>query len=340
MTAYSPGNEWDEHYRGYELRINSDGDIWWQVYNGTDRLHLDPHPHELVDQFLELKPLGGRVRVTEGGSVITRREDEDTDGSRSSRSLDDYTALYVGDLELQGSLLPGKDQEYEVPVQPDGLSRGDLWPSVYDGARYSFSPGGRVWWQNSRTNKHHPLSDDLPDSVGTALTRVKPEGGSFRVTPWGDVVTLVRSPASKTVRDQFSDLPVVVQNIIELRRDRADLQMVPIYVGELSDLPLEVKDPPSLTDELSDEEAEALEGWAASLGSTSSTNAASHRVDADSSAKTDKTRAKDCAEASDADDNETAEGDDGGDGIPIPDDDPVAWLDRDMDKTADRINDW
>jgi hypothetical protein len=337
MTAYSPGDEWEDHYRGYELRINSDGDIWWQVYNGTDRLHLDPRQDDLVDQFLDLKPLGGRVRVTEGGSVITRREAEDTDGSRSSRSLDDYMALYVGDLEVQGSLLPGKDQEYEVPVRPDGLSQGDLWPSVYDGARYSFSPRGRVWWQNSRTNKHHPLSNDLPDGLSAALTGVKPEGGSFRVTPWGDVITLVRSPASKTVRDQFNDLPVVVQNIIELRRDRADLQMVPIYVGELSDLPLEVDDPPSLTDELSDEEEEALERWAASLGSTDSTNAASHRVDADSSSKTDETDADNGAETSDKDD-ETAEGDDDGAEIPITDDDPVAWLDRDMDKTEDRIN--
>ena len=332
MNSYTAGDPWEEHYRGYELRINADGDVWWQVYNGTDRLHLEPKPAELVEQFLELKPLGGRVRVTDGGDVITRQEDEDAEGSRSSKSLDEYTSIYVGEITLEGDLVPTEAPDFSVPVRPDGLTTGDLWPSVYDGARYSFSMAGDAWWHNPQTKKRHPVADDLPESVSTGLQRVKPEGGSFRVTPWGDVITLVRSPATQTVKNQFGELPRVIRNIIKLRRERADLQMLPVYVAQLDDLPLAVNEPPSITDRLSAEEQDALEGWAASLGSTTTTSAESH------------TRTR--SEQSNSDISETdTDGADGGsqddaseDDDP-PMDDPVAWLSDDMDKTEERIND-
>lgn len=337
MTDYNPGDEWEEHYRGYELRINSDGQMWWQVYNGTERLEVEPTPTELVDQFLELKPLGGRVRVTDGGSVITRREDEDVDGSRSGRSLEDYTAVYVGDLDLAGHLVPTDTPKHKVPIKPTDLSSGDLWPSVYDGARYSFGMNGSVWWQNTETKKRHPLCGELNTDVRAALTRLKPEGGSFRVTPWGDVITLVRSPATQTVRDQFGELPRIVQNIIKLRRDRGDLQMLPLYVGRISDVPLRVDEPPSLTDQLSKEEQNALKGWAASLGSTSATSTGTHRANAETSSNSNSGTGTTDEDSTGGTTDETTSTDNGGE--ELPDDDPVAWLEEDMKKTEDRIHD-
>ena len=333
MISYTTGDTWKEHYRGYELRINADGDVWWQVYNGTDRLHLEPKPTDLVEQFLELKPLGGRIRVTDGGTVITRREDEDAEGSRSSKSLDDYTSVYVGEIDLKGKLVPKEASEFSVPVRPEGLTTGDLWPSVYDGARYSFSMGGDAWWHNPQTKKRHPVAGGLPATVLAGLQRVKPEGGSFRVTPWGDVITLVRSPATQTVKNQFGDLPRVVRNIIKLRRERADLQMLPVYVAQLDSLPLDVNEPPSITDKLSAEEQEALEGWAASLGSTTTTSANSHTASRskESAGDTpDNTRAQ--GSETSGQDAESREDDD------LPTDDPIAWLNDDMDKTEERIN--
>lgn len=353
MTAYTAGDTWEEHYRGYELRINGDGDVWWQVYNGTDRLHLDPVPTDLVEQFLELKPLGGRVRVAEGGRVITRQEDEDAEGARSDQSLDDYTPIYVDDIDLTGDLVPTDAPEHSVPVRPDGLSTGDLWPSVYDGARYSFSMDGNAWWHNSRTKKRHPVAGGLPDGVSTALKRLKPEGGSFRVTPWGDVITLVRAPATQTVRDQFGELPRVIRNIIKLRRERADLQMLPVYVDQLDEVPLEVEEPTSLVDELSEEEQEALEGWAASLGTTTTTSAESHKAGGstsrdDSTPTTEPTTSPtgnsgsavaDDGSESVADDDETEDSTAVDEDDEPPMDDPVTWLNDDMDRTEERIND-
>lgn len=331
MTDYDPGDTWDEHYRGYELRINADGDIWWQVYNGTTRLHLEPKPDGIVEQFLELKPLGGRARVTDGGAVITRKEDEDADGSRGSGTLEDYTSIYVGHMDLAGALVPQEDPEYKIPVRPDGVSSGDLWPSVYDGARYSFSMDGRSWWYNSSTKQRYPIAGGLPQDVQSTLTRLKPEGGSFRVTPWGDIVTLVGAPATKTVQNQFGDLPPIVRNIIKLRRERADLQMLPLYVGHLDGIPLEVEEPTSLTDELSDEEEQALENWAASLGSTSPRTDEAHTA----RRPEETSDSEDADDASDSDEGSRDESADPG----IPADDPVAWLQEDMDKTEERIDD-
>jgi len=52
--------------------------------------------------------------------------------------------------------------------------------------------------------------------------------------------------------------------------------MLPIYVGNLGDVTIDLDSPPSLTDQMSAEEQDALEGWAASLGGTSPTSADDH----------------------------------------------------------------
>lgn len=197
---------------------------------------------------------------------------------------------------------------------------------------------GDVWWQNPQTSKRHPVSVSLSTDIQNALTRLKPEGGSFRVTPGRDVITLVRSPATQTVKEQFGDLPRVVQNIIKLRRERADLQMVPLYVGTLDSVPLSVDDPPSLTDSLSKNEQEALEGWAASLGSTTSTSAESHR--ADSPETSPESTGDDEVELTEAQSGESnIDGSSASDEEQLPEDDPTSWLELDMDRTEERIND-
>jgi hypothetical protein len=273
----SPGDEWPGYYRGYRLHTNADREVWWQVYQGTDKLSLDPTPEQLVEQLLSVKRLGGRVRVTEGNDVIARRERGDS-----------YETVWVGELSLEGKFVPSDDPEYGVQARPKGLSPGDLWPSVYDGSKYSFDGSGdRIWWQNPDTGKRHPVATPIPSDVIGNLRSYKPDGGSFRVTPWNDVVTLVPThPAPEQVREQFRELPRVVKNIIKLRKERG-VEMLPVYVGRLDNVPLRVDDPVSLTDSLSDEEQSELESWAGSLGRTSSTTASNHRAGSSDSASGD-----------------------------------------------------
>ncbi|MCG1004723.1 MULTISPECIES: hypothetical protein [Halobacterium] len=263
----SPGDEWSSYYRGYRLQTNPNGDVWWQVYNGTERLYVEPTPDELVEDLLSLKRLGGRVRVTEAGAVITRIEDGD-----------DYEDLYVGDLSLSGKLIPEDQTEFSVDIRPEGLSSGDLWPSVYDGSKFSFSED-RIWWQHPQTHKRHPVKTELPDDVMTTLQRLKPSGGSFRVTPWNDVITLVEDPPNpEATREQLHNLPRVIKNIIVLRREHG-VERLPVYVGSLDTVPLEVSEPRSLTDALSADERAQLDSWSGSLGPTEEIDPDEHRID-------------------------------------------------------------
>lgn len=264
------GDEWPDYYRGYRLQTNADGDVWWQAYQGTERLYLEPSPSSLLEDLHSIKHLGGRIRVTEGGNVVTRVEDGD-----------EYDDVYVGNFHLSGTLVPRDAPEYGIDVRPEGLSAGDLWPSVYDGSKFSFS-GDRIWWQHPQTHDRHPVETTLPSDVLGTLRRLKPRGGSFRVTPWNDVLTLVEDPPNpEQAREQLRDLPRVVKNVILLRRERG-VEMLPVYVGSIDTGSIEVSEPRSLTDSISAEEEAQLESWAGSLGATSTTNPDDHRASDDS----------------------------------------------------------
>lgn len=310
------GDEWPEHYRGYRLQVSPNGDVWWQLYNGTDRLHLDPTPSDLAEDLLDIKHLGGRVRVTESNDVLTLVE----------RSTDEYETVWIGELELEGELVPEDAPEFGIEVNPDGLSPGDLWPSVYDGSRYAYSGGDRVWWRNPETHMRHPVETDISADVFQSLKRYKPDGGSFRITPWGDVITVIPfHPTPVKVEDQFNDLPRVVRNTIKLRKERG-VERLPIYVGTIDGTPFEVKEPDSLTDELSEEEEKNLESWARNLGSTGSRSTSDHTkstTDEESTARSDSTDESDSDSGGESSDDDTI----------VFDDDPIEWQTRDFDMT-------
>jgi hypothetical protein len=343
-TNLSVGDEWPEHYRGLTLHINQNRDCWWQVYNGTDRLYVDAFPEEIIDNLLQLKPLGGRIRLTESGDVLTRLDEDDT-----AESVDEYAQVWIGNVEFTGELVPEDAPDMAIPVDPTDLSKGDLWPSVYDGARYSFVPNGRMWWKNSTTKKRHPVTTSLPTTIQATLRQQKPQGGSFRITPTNDVITLVESPATETVKRQFGDLPALVRNIIKLRKERADLEMIPMYVGDLGDTTIELESPTSLTDQMSSEEQDALEGWAASLGGTTPTQTADHttteeHTQTDSQDTTSDQKGTTPEQTDTTPDNQDTsspaqEADSDEDGRPDFKDDPEEWLGLDMEATEERIYD-
>lgn len=274
-TPSAPGESWTDYYRGYSFSVNAEGEVWWQAYNGTDRLRLDPVPDDVVENLLEIKRQGGRIRITEGGDVLTRTEIAGTD--------DAYEALYVGSTDIDGRLVPPDDPSHSVALSPTGLQPGNLWSSVYDGAKYSFA-GDQFWWHDAESKLRHPFADSFPDTIVTELRRLRPQGGSFRVTPQGDVLTQIptdRSPSD--VREQFRALPRPVKRVLQLRRNRGDVNMIPVYVGTLdaASRPIQVEEPTRLTDPLTEEEQASLEGWAAAVDSYESKKLSldDHRVD-------------------------------------------------------------
>ncbi|WP_416838763.1 hypothetical protein [Haloferax sp. DFSO52] len=300
----SPGDEWPEHYRGLTLSVSPDRSVWWQLYNDKPRLRLTPPPEDIVDTLLELKRIGGRIHITEHGDVLTKIEDDATDD-------DSYNEVYVGTVDLYGELIPEDDPDYSLQLRPEGLSPGDLWPSIYDGSRYSFA-GERIWWHNGATHTRHPVDAGLPDHILSTLRQYKPQGGSFRITPWGDVITLISiHPSPGDVAEQFDKLSLIVKNIIKFRRERG-VEMLPVYIGNMNGSSLTVSEPTSLTDSLSPEEEATLSSWAENLGRTEPRSTSAHKVS---------TPAVD-------DDSEEAESDD--DAIRF-DDDPLDWIKNDIE---------
>lgn len=326
----SSGDEWPGHYRGYRLQVSPNGDVWWELYSGTDRLHLDPAPEPLAENLLEIKHLGGRVRVTESNDVLTLVENAN----------DEYEAIWIGEAELSGELIPADDPEFGIEVQPDGLSPGDLWPSVYDGARYAYSGGERVWWRNPETHKRHPVETDLSADVFQSLRRFKPDGGSFRITPWGDLITVIPfHPTPERIENQFNELPRVVRNTIKLRKERG-VERLPIYVGRIDGTPFEVKEPSSLTDQLTEEERQNLESWAQNLGATHVRSSSDHSTNASGDRKDDGGQPEDqpedhavdeVQETSDEKTDASVEGMEEDLEEIVFDDDPIEWQTRDYD---------
>jgi len=318
--AISKGDDWPAHYRGFRLQMSPDRSVWWQLYNGTDRLQLEPIPESLVGDFLDLRPTGGRIHVTETNQVLTRVDE----GNR------DFRDVYVGELDVSGELTPPNHPEFSIDIQPEDLDVGDLWPSVYDGSRYSFLDQ-RVWWKNGETKRRHMIDGEFDTDILQTLNRYKSEGGSFRITPWGDVITLVpMHPSPAQVREQFESLPRVTQNIIKLRKERG-VDMLPIYVGKIDDPSISVSKPRDLTDQLSEEEHESLSSWAENLGRTSSTSADSHKAtssevetgDVDNSVEDDTTKA---SGRNDHNEQEKLPEDED-----LPDDDPLNWIRREVE---------
>lgn len=330
LAGVSKGDDWPAHYRGFRLQISPDRSVWWQLYNGTDRLELDPVPESLVDDFLELKPTGGRIHVTETNQVLTRVDE----GNR------DFRDVYVGEMVVDGELVPLENPEFSIDIQPEGLEVGDLWPSVYDGSRYSFLDQ-RVWWKNGETKRRHMVDGEFDADILQTLNRYKSKGGSFRITPWRDVITLVpMHPSPEQVREQFESLPRITQNIIKLRKDRG-VDMLPIYAGTIDDLSISVSDPASLTEELSEEEQESLSSWAGNLGRTSSTSADSHRATTSSQTETDDRDSSGGGDSTTAsgrdetDEQEKEEEEELPDDEDLPDDDPLDWIRKEVTSAED-----
>lgn len=181
-----------------------------------------------------------------------------------------------------------------------------------------------------------PFDADVLD----ALNRYKSRGGSFRITPWGDVITLVSMhPLPGQVKEQFDSLPRVTQNIIKLRKERG-LDMLPVFVGTIDDPSISVSEPSSLTDELSEEERESLSSWAGNLGRTSSRSSNSHKATtpsarsgaetADSDTESSASSTQDVSEHSESTGDTQESEQDVPDEDDLPDDDPLDWMRKEV----------
>ncbi len=210
------GDGWDEHYRGTKYHCKPNGEFWWELPDrqnmATVRVAATAGFREVSEAYLSLRPEGGSLRITETGAVLTRMPSG-------------WEPVYVAD--------------YNVPLEfssLDVLGTGvlplGLWPSFYDGARYSYK-NGRLWWKNSVDGVWQQTRETLPADIEARFRQVKPEGGSIRVTENGKVLALIApQPLPRGMKDQYEALTDLQKRLIEVKM--RNVALLPVFLGDYS----------------------------------------------------------------------------------------------------------
>lgn len=235
------GDLWTEHYRGTRYHFNRKREFWWQVPGTEARLLATGGHEEMVDLLLSLRPEGGSCRITETGAVITK----------DSEDAEDWQALYV--TEYDGGL-----EFDQVDVHGRAIEPLDLWTSFYDGSRYTYAME-QVWWRNPAEGLRQRATTGLPTPLEQRLRSVKPNGGSFRITEHGKVLTLIDpQPLPRRLKPQYEALTDTQKRLIQVKVEGAN--MLPVYLGEYM-AGFELEEPERLTDPLPADEEAALIGF-------------------------------------------------------------------------------
>ena len=205
------GGIWPYHYRGTKYHYNGEKDVWWQTFKDGLKVKAVSGFERILDEILLLKTEGGSFRITETGDVIAKVE-----------SPDGWPPKFICEMDE-----PFKFEE-EINVTPEDIQPGDLWPAFYDGARYSYLMD-KIWWHNPDGYRQY-VKESLPKEVIKELRRFKPEGGSFRITENGYVISLIpKQPLPKNIKKQWEILSDIQQRLIAVKVERTD--KLPIYIG-------------------------------------------------------------------------------------------------------------
>ena len=205
------GDRWYYHYRGTRYHYNSDQKVWWQTSKDGLKVNVKSGHENIIKYLLSLRPAGGSFRITEVGDIIMKSEDSD-----------DWKEIFV--CEMDEPLIFDEN----IEINPQNIQPGDIWPGFYDGARYSFSMD-KIWWKNPEGFRQYVI-ETLPKDLVLHFRRFKPQGGSFRITENGYVITLIeKQPLPNKLKDQWDRLSTTQQHLIATKVNRTE--MLPIYVG-------------------------------------------------------------------------------------------------------------
>lgn len=210
----NPGDAWDDpaegYYRGSKYHCNAKREVWWSLPHGLGVIKASSGHEAIADLLLAIRPEGGSFRITEDGSVITK--DPAT-----------YKPIYVCEYDLP--------LEFEhVDVLGTGVEPLDLWPSFYDGSRYSFKKK-QTWWRDPDSLSWRRTRQALPQQLRDQFFKVKTDGGSIRITENGKVLVLITpQPLPRHIERQYKALNNVQKQLIAVKTKSTEL--LPIYLGE------------------------------------------------------------------------------------------------------------
>ena len=245
-----------EKYCGEKYRFSiKHRSVSWHGPKGDIKIPISSGFDRILDSLERLGKSHGSFKLTPGGVVLTK-----------IKLRDDYEPVFV--CNIHGHF----EFNADIDMNPDDCKPGSLWPGIYDGCRSAFL-GDRVWWtkpvdwdENSfvAISGRWSWKKVIPKEILNQLILLKPDGGSFRVTSTGHVITLVLANDNRFSKhaDEFDELSDQQQALILMYmreylpksstlRD-VMMNMLPVYVGKLPDdfLPLRFEPPKSYVEEL------------------------------------------------------------------------------------------
>jgi len=221
-------NDKELFYRGTVYHFNSDNKIWWrpskEAGQGGLKATVKSNHSKLLKKLRKLKPEGGSFRVTENNIVLTKISKED----------ENWDPVFVGSLD--------KPFEFKENINPNptSLEPGDLWTSFYDGSKFSAirTNKTKIWFKKplesiSSGQLYSPrqyIKNTMPIEIEKEFNYYKGQGGSFRITENGCVITLITpQPLSERLKKQWNNFSDIQQRLIEVKVEGT--QMLPIYLG-------------------------------------------------------------------------------------------------------------
>jgi hypothetical protein len=177
------GDKWPYHYRGTRYHFNKDGRTWWQSGKDGIKVYVKAGHESVLKHLLDLRQEGGSFRITETGDVLIKLIEEDS-----------WKSVFACRMDKKFLFEDG------VNITPVNINPGDLWPGFYDGARYSFLRNS-VWWNNP-DGARQQVNTPFPEVILSQLSKFKPDGGSFRITENGYVITLIPKQPLLTLTPQ------------------------------------------------------------------------------------------------------------------------------------------
>jgi hypothetical protein len=205
-------SEFKEWYRGTKFHLGQHGTITWVSPRKKVKIRVVGGFENVLEKLQSILPNGGSFRVDEQGRILLK------DPNR------EYLVSAIG--KVKSVKLDVIERDPRDRVKP-----GYIWPSIYDGSRYHISPDRKAWFRNPDGTRRYVKTGH--ESLVDALLKYKPQGGGFRITENGRVLTLrFTLPVPEEARSQWESLTDEERNIIMARETPGQALLIPIFVTD------------------------------------------------------------------------------------------------------------
>lgn len=213
--APEEGKEYRGIYRGTIYHLDYKKNVWWKTGKYSPKIKVKFSNEEILDKILEIKSQGGSFRITEAKEVLTKVYFEDQG----------YVSIFVGKFD-------GKIELENYRWKLKGIKKGDLWPSLYDGATFSVN-NNRELLMHIGDRKVYAKESHEGIVKKVLEFRAKHGGGRFKINENGSILTLMyKVPYPEKIRKQIEKLASEEKNLIDIRKKTERDGMVPIYMGK------------------------------------------------------------------------------------------------------------